>query len=153
MPKHLFIFDLDFTLWDAGGTWCDCTNPPYRRVNNDIYDRSDLHIRLYPDVLKILENLKSVDKRIAIASRTYEPAWANELLRLFDLNKYIDQKEIYPASKIKHINRIKENLNIDFSDMVFFDDEYRNIEEVNQLGVDSVFVRNGIQMGMIEAYI
>ena len=25
----LLVFDLDFTLWDAGGTWCDQTKPPF----------------------------------------------------------------------------------------------------------------------------
>jgi len=28
--------------------------------------------------------------------------------------------------------------------MVFFDDEYRNIEEVGELGVHSVYMRNGV---------
>lgn len=34
----LIVFDLDFTLWNAGGTWCDHTFPPYRKENNRVID-------------------------------------------------------------------------------------------------------------------
>ena len=36
--------------------------------------------------------------------------------------------------------------------MVFFDDEYRNIEEVASLGVKSVFVRNGVKLKLVEEF-
>ena len=34
----LIVSDLDFTLWDAGGTWCDQTLAPYRRINHVVED-------------------------------------------------------------------------------------------------------------------
>jgi hypothetical protein len=37
--------------------------------------------------------------------------------------------------------------------MVFFDDEYRNIEAVGNLGVETVFVRNGITREMVLKYV
>jgi hypothetical protein len=37
--------------------------------------------------------------------------------------------------------------------MVFFDDEYRNIEEVGRLGVETVFVENGLDFNMVNAFI
>lgn len=27
---RLAVFDLDFTVWDAGGVWSDCLLPPFR---------------------------------------------------------------------------------------------------------------------------
>jgi magnesium-dependent phosphatase 1 len=152
MKFELFVFDLDFTIWDAGGSWCDCTNPPYFWKDGKLLDQSNLWIRLYPDVKDILERLKSEGKIIVAASRTFEPDWANDLLKLLDINKYFDLKEIYPSNKIKHFKRIQNHFQLPFSKMIFFDDEYRNIEEVGQLGVKAVFVRNGINLKMVEEF-
>jgi len=46
----LLVFNLDFTLWDAGGTWCDHTDPPYTKENSFIQDASGKTISLYPEV-------------------------------------------------------------------------------------------------------
>lgn len=143
---NIFVFDLDFTLWDAGGTWCDATNPPYFWDNGKLLDQSGDWIRLYPDVINILEELKSRDKIIVAASRTYRPDWAQDLLHLFNIDKYFDLKEIYPSSKIKHFDKIQNHYKIPYHKMVFFDDEHRNIEEVSRLGVEAVFVSSGISM-------
>ena len=35
---------------------------------------------------------------------------------------------------------------IPYNKMIFFDDEYRNIEEVGRLGVKAVFVEDGLRM-------
>lgn len=140
----LVVFDLDFTLWDCGGTWCDHTNPPYRIINDNIYDSNGAHIRLYNDVFKIVDYLKNNNIKIALASRTGEPEWANALLKLFGLESVFDFKEIYPGSKITHFKELQFKTKIPFSQMLFFDDELRNIEEIDSLGVETVYVRNGI---------
>lgn len=152
MSYNVFVFDLDFTIWDAGGTWCDATNPPYLWEDGKLYDQTGRWIRLYPDVLDILNELKNNNKRIAAASRTYEPEWAQDLLDLFNIDKFFKAKEIYPDSKVTHFKRIQRFFEIPFSEMVFFDDEYRNIDAVGRLGVEAVFVRNGINMDMIQKY-
>lgn len=100
-------------------------------------------------VIEILDLLKENNKIIAIASRTYEPDWAKDLLHLLDIGKYFDLKEIYPASKIQHFKKIQNHFSIPYSEMVFFDDEYRNIEEVGKLGVHAQFVKNGITLNMV----
>ncbi len=149
----LFVFDLDFTLWDAGGTWCDATNPPYFWEGNSLLDQSGSEMQLYPDVRAILEELKENNRKIAAASRTYEPGWAQDLLHLFDIDKYFDLKEIYPNSKIAHFKKIQNHFKLPYSEMIFFDDEYRNIEEVRRLGVNVVFVDEGIQAPMVQKYL
>lgn len=146
---EIFVFDLDFTLWNAGDGWCDTTNPPYFWEKGKLYDQSYNWIRLYPDVIKILEHLKENDKTIVAASRTFEPGWANDLIQLFDIDKYFDLKEIYPSSKIQHFKRIQKHFQQPYHKMVFFDDEYRNIEEVGSMGVSTVHVTTGIKFHQV----
>lgn len=153
MRKKVFVFDLDFTLWDAGGTWCDATNPPYSWEDGRVMDTAGHWIRLYPDVTAILELLRTENRKIVAASRTYEPNWAKDLLRLFAIDHFFDLKEIYPADKTRHFQHIKNHFHIPFSEMVFYDDEYRNIEAVKQLGVQCIYVDNGIQLSSVAAFL
>jgi magnesium-dependent phosphatase 1 len=149
----LFVFDLDFTLWDAGGTWCDATNPPYYWSDGALLDQSNSEMELYPDVIPVLEELKRNNRKIAAASRTFEPSWAQDLLHLFDIDKYFDLKEIYPSSKIQHFSKIKKHFRMTYSEMVFFDDEHRNIHEVRKLGVEAVFVADGLKKEDVLRYL
>ena len=142
--KKIFVFDLDFTLWDAGGTWYDTINPPYFREYEKLLDQSWNWIRFYSDVIHILNLLKENKKYIVAAFRTFEPEWAQDLLHQLDIDKYFDLKEIYPASKIQHLKRIQNYFNLIFSRMLLFDDKYNIIEEFSGLGVETVFVKKGI---------
>ncbi len=147
--KKLVVFDLDFTLWDAGGTWCDCTNPPYKKVNSHVEDSSGSKIKLYPDVLNILDDLKQQNITMALASRTGAPSWAKQLLNILDIEHYFHYQEIYPGSKLLHFSQLQKASGIAYSDMVFFDDEMRNISEVGSLGVHAVYVEDGINTHMV----
>ncbi len=147
--KKLVVFDLDFTLWDAGGTWCDCTNPPYKKLNNHVVDASGCRIKLYPDVLEILSDLKEQNITMALASRTSAPSWAKQLLNLLEIEHYFELQEIYPGSKVQHFFQLQNTSGIDYSEMVFFDDEMRNISEVGALGVHAVYVENGINTNLV----
>lgn len=149
----LIVFDLDFTLWDCGGTWCDHTNPPYYRQNGIMHDDVGRSISLYPDVLELLHNLHSMPHVLAIASRTTAPDQANELMTLFEIRKFFHHFEIYPGSKISHFMALQEKTGIPYREMIFFDDEYRNIEEVGRLGVKTVFVEDGLSMKHITGLI
>ena len=148
----LAVFDLDFTLWDCGGTWCDHTNPPYYKQNEIIRDRDERSIILYPDVRSILDHLNEQKVLMGVASRTGAPDWADELMRLFNIKKYFEYFEIYPGSKLNHFKSLQEKTGLAYQNMIFFDDEYRNIEEVGRLGVETVFVENGISMDKIKPY-
>lgn len=147
---QLVVFDLDFTLWNAGGTWCDHTLPPYRKVNNHVEDANNSMIFLYPEAKQILEKLYKRNITMAIASRTHEPSWANKLLRLFEIDHYFKWKEIYPGSKDEHFLQLKHNTGFEFEDMIFFDDEMRNIDDVGRLGVNAVLVDTGISLDIVD---
>ena len=146
----LIVFDLDFTLWDCDGTWCDNTKPPYYRDSGIIRDSDGRKIRLYSDVRNILQKLKNQNSILGVASRTFAPDWADELMSLFDIKKYFDHFEIYPGSKVNHFHSLKSKTSLGFHEMIFFDDEYRNINEIGELGVKTVIVETGINAGLIE---
>lgn len=149
---QVFVFDLDFTIWNAGDTFCSETNPPYFWNEDKLVDQSGSWMRLYPEVTEVLEMLKSKGILIAAASRTNEPKWARQLLQMFGIDKYFDIKEIYPGSKIAHLKRIQEQVDCLFDQMVFFDDEERNIKEVESLEVISILVKNGITLKLVEGF-
>lgn len=149
----IFVFDLDFTIWNAGDTFCSETNPPYFWDRGKLVDQSGRWIRLYPEVMEVLQTLKSRRILIAAASRTNEPTWAIQLLRIFNIDNYFDIKELYPGSKIVHLKNIQEQTVCPFDKIVFFDDEESNIKEVKSLGVISVLVKNGITLKKIKEFL
>jgi magnesium-dependent phosphatase 1 len=94
---ELIVFDLDFTLWDCGGTWCDCLSPPFRARDGEITDRTGRNIHLYEDVPSILDQCRRNGVPIAVASRTEQPEWARELLDLLSITDRFSFAEIYPS--------------------------------------------------------
>ncbi len=144
MAFDLAVFDLDFTLWDCGGTWCDCTRPPYRKEKGRVFDSRGAQITLYPHVREILDYCRREGWILALASRTEEPAWARELIGLFGIGDYFSHREIYPGSKVTHLKRIGKESGVPLSRMVFFDDELRNIRDAAALGVTAVHVAGGL---------
>lgn len=140
----LIVFDLDFTLWDCGGTWCDCLTPPFRIDRQRVVDRTSRHIRFYDDVPTILEYCRQADIPMALASRTEQPNWARQLLQLLAITHEFAHAEIYPSSKLRHFAALHQASGVAYEEMIFFDDEMRNIREVSGLGVTSIYVESGM---------
>lgn len=141
----LIVFDLDFTLWDCGGLWVDCTTPPYRKDESGrITDSADRTMKLYPDVPEILAKIDLMDCQTALASRTDQPSWARQLLDLMNYRNRFDYEEIFPSSKVAHFSNLHDASKIPFGEMLFFDDEHRNIVEVGALGVKCIEVGRGV---------
>lgn len=106
---------------------------------------------LYPETLQVLEHWsKKCD--IAVASRTSYPPGAESLLKLFGMDKYIKFREIYPGCKRTHFARLKKQSLVDYSEMIFFDDENRNIRDMKQVGVESILIDPdvGVDLKMVE---
>jgi len=153
MKYKLVVFDLDFTLWNAGGTWCDHTYPPYVRQNGAILDSQNSRIFLYNDSRKILSELHGKNVSLAVASRTHEPAIAREFMRLFEIEHFFTWQQIFPGSKTEHFLRLHLQTKIPYDQIIFFDDEHRNVSEVSRLGVKCVWVENGITRELVEHYV
>lgn len=146
-PK-LLVFDLDYTLWPF---WVDThVTPPFKRKGSDVVDSHGQKIRYYKEVPNILKRLSEEGYELGIASRTSEIEGAKQLLNLFDWNKYFQYKEIYPGSKVTHFSKIQKASGVDYKDMIFFDDEHRNIVDVGKLGVTCVLVKDGVTSAVTE---
>lgn len=149
-PK-LVVFDLDFTLWDCGGLWIDCTSPPFRiDEQRRVRDRRDRVFRLYPEVPSILDHLEETGCLLGLASRTEQPDWAREVLDLMGIRQRFQFEEIYPGSKVRHFRALQAASGFAYEEMLFFDDEDRNIVEVGALGVTAIHVRSGMNRRLLE---
>ncbi|KAL4693256.1 hypothetical protein H8959_017066 [Pygathrix nigripes] len=152
LPK-LAVFDLGegregefhYTLWPF---WVDThVDPPFHKSSDGtVRDRRGQDVRLYPEVPEVLKRLQSLGVPGAAASRTSEIEGANQLLELFDLIRYFVHREIYPGSKVTHFERLQQKTGIPFSQMIFFDDERRNIVDVSKLGVTCIHIQNGMNL-------
>jgi len=147
VPK-MVVFDLDYTLWPF---WVDThVSPPFHKNGNGkVVDLRGSVIKHYPDSPKVLKYLWENNIGVSVASRTGEIDGAEQLVNLFGWNKYFTNKQIYPGSKDTHINRISKACKIELEDMLFFDDEHRNIVDLERLGVISVLVKNGMTMKVL----
>jgi magnesium-dependent phosphatase 1 len=128
---QLFVFDIDYTLWKAHVDMS--SGGPFRRdaKNKDIaYDRGGERIALFPEVRSILDGLHRSRARIASASRTCTPAESRDLQTALDIIKYFESDklmQIFPGTKTTHFRRLREASGVDYAQMIFFDDEPRNV--------------------------
>jgi len=141
-PK-LIVFDLDYTLWPF---WVDTHySPPFRKDDSGkVYDHYGQNVKLFPDTLSILEHLHAENYQMVIASRTDAIREAESLLELFDLNKFFTVKQIFPGKKTAHFSTFHKKTKVPYEDMLFFDDEERNIRDLSKIGVTCHFITNGI---------
>ena len=106
-------------------------------------------MKTYRNVHKILKTLKEHclggDQHLAIASRTCAIKSAKQAVELFGWNKYFSSIQIFPDKKIQHMKKIQKELNISsFDQILFYDDEERNIVDTSSIGVLAYFVSDGV---------
>lgn len=61
-------------------------------------------------------------------------------METLDWDKYISFKEIYPGCKTTHFENLSKHSRIPYNEMLFFDDEDRNIKDITAIGVVCVLV-------------
>lgn len=159
LPK-LIVFDLDYTLWPL---WVDAhvTLPLKANAHHSAAtDRNGESFSFYRDVPSILQLLPRIENtngpvKLAVASRTPTPGIARDLLKMLHLpadregektRKAMDAfdggMEIYPGSKMKHMELLHKRTGVAYEDMLFFDDESRN-RETEKLGVTMYLIESG----------
>ncbi|XVE49474.1 hypothetical protein DITRI_Ditri01bG0085100 [Diplodiscus trichospermus] len=134
LPR-LVVFDLDYTLWPF---YCECRS------------KSEMP-SLYSHAKGILSALKEKGIDIAIASRSPTADIANTFLSKLGIKSMFVTKEIFSSwtHKTDHFQRIHSRTGIPFNSMLFFDDENRNIQAVSKMGVTSIYVSNGVNLGAL----
>ncbi|KAI9888994.1 MAG: hypothetical protein M1814_006052 [Vezdaea aestivalis] len=105
----------------------------------------------------ILHELRRMGILVAAASSTAAPDLAREILDKLVLKpsdkraiSFFDSLQIIPGSKAIHVSRLRDRMKIDYSDMIFFDDEARNKNVEKELGAFTFLVRDGITVEVIE---
>ncbi|XAR73490.1 Protein-tyrosine-phosphatase [Bertholletia excelsa] len=134
-PPRLVVFDLDYTLWPF---YCECCyedEMPY----------------LYPEATGILHALKDKGISMAVASRSPTPQIATAFLHKLGIHSLFVAQEIFSSwtHKTEHFQRIHRRTGVPFDSMLFFDDEDRNIDAVSKMGVTSILVDNGVNLGAL----
>lgn len=164
VPK-LVAFDLDGTIWSPDMYQLWGGGAPFRQASNkvDLLDRSGSKVRLLGISGQILHDLHvhpkfiENDTKIAWVSCTDEPEWANECLQKFSTNgnkplaSIVHSVQIYKADKRQHFQNLKKEFpHIDYSEMLFFDNERSNIVSVSRLGVKCIYAPDGMTLDVGE---
>jgi magnesium-dependent phosphatase 1 len=71
---------------------------------------------------------------------------SSKVINYRTLANAIDYCEVYPGSKIKHFSSLHATTGIPYNEMIFFDDEMRNKEVEQKLGVHFVHVPGGMTL-------
>ncbi|KAI5324849.1 hypothetical protein L3X38_033922 [Prunus dulcis] len=76
---------------------------------------------------------------------------AKSFLQTLGIHSLFVTQEIFSSwtHKTEHIQRIHATTGVPFSSMLFFDDEDRNIQTVSKMGVTSILVGNGVNLGAL----
>ena len=150
VPK-LIAFDLDGTVWspDMYELWSS-GGAPFKKISSKkLVDRGGTTVKLIGVIGEILHELHTDDRwdttKVAWVSCTDEPSWADECLNKFDttggtpLIETAHSSQIFKSNKQVHFKKLQVEFGFDFSEMLFFDNEYRNIETVSKLGVKCMY--------------
>ncbi|KAH6767021.1 Haloacid dehalogenase-like hydrolase superfamily protein [Perilla frutescens var. hirtella] len=135
LPR-LVVVDLDYTLWPF---YCECLS------------KHDMP-SLYPYAKGILYALKDKGVDVAVASRSPTPDIANTFLEKLGIKSIFVAQEIFSSwtHKTDHFQKLKQRTGVPYSEMLFFDDEDRNIQAVSKMGVTSILVDDdGVDLGAL----
>mmetsp|Transcript_73380 Transcript_73380/g.215122 ORF Transcript_73380/g.215122 Transcript_73380/m.215122 type:complete len:285 (+) Transcript_73380:91-945(+) len=146
-----FVFDLDNCCWTPEMYEMSAGAPfaydPERNICRARSGRGE-QVRLLGDVAAVWHAIHTDPQfegsRIAVASCCDEPAWAQELLGLFEVGSGTKMKDCIAHAEIRfdnkqvHLRRISEQLRIPLEEMVFFDDQSGHCCDARDIGVTAV---------------
>ncbi|KAI9338174.1 magnesium-dependent phosphatase-1 [Obelidium mucronatum] len=158
VPK-LIVFDLDGTVWwpemymlpggpfradpKTGNVFCGKPNNP-----TPVY----LLEQTRPIMQLLMHDPQFAHSELAISSCTDEPSWAQECLRLMEVEPGVSVKsrfryeQISKTSKRNHFIALQKQTGLAFKEMIFFDNERGRVNEVRPLGVTAVYCPDGLTM-------
>lgn len=150
---RIICVDLDHTLWPWALDKFEL-KPPYRpKEGNKVTDANGTPMVPFPEAGKCLQYLKDDGYELAAVSRTYYHVGAFALMWYFGWSKYFDYAQIFASPKTDHFQNLQEISNgVPFNQMMLFDDEQRNHDDVGPLGVYCVKVdpSKGLTLSLVE---
>lgn len=147
----VIVFDLDQTLWEFQVK--NLKEPITKQETKDgilIVDQQNESYHAFREVPKILKTLKehclAKDGHLVVASRSPASHLALKAIDIYGWTQYFSTFQIYPQIKSEHMHEIQKKLNLDsFEDVIFFDDQMKNIIATANLGISSFLVgTNGL---------
>lgn len=161
----MVCYDLDDTVWFPE-LYMMCGAPWSKDELGRVTDTCGTELRVYPAAIESIRLIldpdgpfqsSGVGAEVAFASRTNRGKWAMEALDLLRLDEGTslreavgDLVEIFPGTKRKHFEALRKKSGVPYSQMLFFDNERINVEEVGQLGVTSIYCPGGMSQGAWE---
>lgn len=147
-PK-LVVFDTDYTIWPFDFYYD--VMPPVRNgtIRKTVMDRYNRTFRPYPDVPIIFKTLYKLKYQIAVATRGFRNRRFTGLLRYTELLKYLKYHFCYPLSQRRNLHEIRRESGIDFSDMLYFDDEITGCLDASDLNLTAILVLDGMNMATL----
>lgn len=156
VPK-VIAFDLDGTVWNPEmyELWGGGSPFTFAKNGKDLVDRAGVTVRLIGITDQLLETLRTdpvyADTKVAWVSCTDEPNWAAECLQKFKtsgdipIGSVAHSSQIFKADKQVHFKNLQSQFpDIDYADMLFFDNERRNCVTVSKLGVKCIHCKDGM---------
>ena len=156
---QLVVFDLDNTLWTPELYTLRhlpgyaTAAPPNPVAGEDVWLIDGAAAALH----ELATHSRWADTRVAAASRTNKPRWAEALLSDFavpgvdgerPLSELVGLRQIYPGSKVAHFEALRRDSGVSYDRMLFFDDaaggKFGNCEPVAALGVLSAHCPRGL---------
>lgn len=158
-PK-MIVIDLDNTVWPDFSI--EATSPPYiflsaassspkadsngagnggiKLLCKDRFTNLPTILILYPEILDVLLFCRAENMPLSICSRTSQPETVKAILQSLRVWDYFSFPQLFPARKTVHFRNLQSITGLQYSDMLFFDDEYKNIDICTSLGVSSCLV-------------
>ncbi|CAJ1343328.1 unnamed protein product [Effrenium voratum] len=134
MLPSLIVFDLDACMWSPEMYELSSAPDAYCSKRGGVVAGRDT-VKLFPGASAVLQRLadgadgKRFERvKLAVASSTTEPGFAQKCLEEFPLNgrklgDLLHFRQIYPGSKGgQHFPKLKEESGIPYEEMIFFDD-------------------------------
>jgi magnesium-dependent phosphatase 1 len=170
---QMIVYDLDATLWETEMYLID--GPPFSETAEPhvLLDRSKTKVEIMAGALESLQAFQTDERwrgvKVGIASRTDYPKWARECMARLrvpkvgdddddassavTLQSLVDFEQIFDDDKRNHFRALHKESGVPFANMVFFDNEHRNIVSVSKLGVQCVFCPDGMTRAVWNAFV
>lgn len=143
MKKIIFTFELDNTLWNCSGGNHDKLEQPFEKksvISGLIRDRTGRKLYPYPEIKRVLEQIKSGDYSIAFTSTTQNPECTHKLTKITGIDNYPDFNIFNSKSKKEQMEMLILQAGCNPENIIYFDSSRNNILNIRPLGINAFLI-------------